>query len=78
MAPHPLEQGAVGLCLADGPSSTGAVGVFMVQQDRTVRVSPNLDSWAARVTESLGPECRTRVEVTNVYFPTVRLRLPKQ
>lgn len=44
MAPHPLKQGAVGLCLADGPSSTGAVGVFMVQQDRTVRVSPNLDS----------------------------------
>lgn len=44
MAPHSLEQGAVGLCLADGPSSTGAVGVFMVQQDRSVRVSPNLDS----------------------------------
>lgn len=74
MTPHALEQGAVGLCLADGPSSTGTVGVFMVQQDRTVHVSPNLNSWAVRVTESLGPECQTRVEVTN----TVRRRLPKQ
>lgn len=44
MAPHLLEQGAVGLCLADSPSSAGALGMFMVQQDRTVRVGPNLDS----------------------------------